>query len=97
LLIAAKLPETIRFHDPRHTAATHAGEAGMEEYVIAAMLGHRKGNVTRKYAKATIVQMPRTIIQVERLYSGKKPVKRRHIAYKLANKRPKMDKEKESV
>lgn len=71
LLIAAKLPAELRFHDLRHTAATVAGEAGMEEYVIAAMLGHRKGNVTRKYAKATIEQMRTVIAHVEQTYLTK--------------------------
>jgi hypothetical protein len=47
----------------------------MEEYVIAAMLGHRKGNITRKYAKATIEQMRTTIRQVEQLYLGKNSAK----------------------
>jgi integrase len=68
ILKAAGLHEELRFHDLRHTAATRAGEAGMEEYVISAMLGHGKSKVTRRYAKATIEQMRRVIEDVERLY-----------------------------
>lgn len=67
-LKAAGLPEEIRMHDLRHTAATHAGELGMEEYVIAAMLGHGKANATRRYAKATMQSMRDVLEQVARAY-----------------------------
>jgi integrase len=68
VLKAAALPETIRMHDLRHTAATHAGEMGMEEYVIAAMLGHGKANATRRYAKATMQSMQAVLENVARSY-----------------------------
>lgn len=67
-LKAAGLPEEIRMHDLRHTAATHAGEMGMEEYVIAAMLGHGKANATRRYAKATMQSMRDVLENVARAY-----------------------------
>lgn len=68
ILKAAKLPGEIRMHDFRHTAATHAGELGMEEYVIAAMLGHGKANATRRYAKATMQSMKDVLENVARAY-----------------------------
>jgi integrase len=68
VLKAAGLNETIRMHDLRHTAATHAGEMGMEEYVIAAMLGHGKANATRRYAKATMQSMKNVLEDVARSY-----------------------------
>ena len=40
----------------------------MEEYVIAAMLGHGKKNVTRRYAKAMADQMRPAIRAIERMY-----------------------------
>jgi len=61
-------PTHTRLHDLRHTAATRAGENGMEEYVIAAMLGHGKKNVTRRYAKAMADQMRPAIRAIERIY-----------------------------
>lgn len=67
-LIAAGLPEETRMHDLRHTAATRAGEAGMEEYVIAAMLGHGKGNATRRYTQATMQSMRAVLESVATLY-----------------------------
>jgi integrase len=68
ILNAAGLEEETRFHDLRHTAATRAGDLGMEEYVIAAMLGHGKKTVTRRYAQALISQMRPVIEAAERLY-----------------------------
>jgi integrase len=68
ILKAAHLPQETRLHDLRHTAATRAGELGMEEYVISAMLGHGKKNVTRRYAQAMISQMRPVIEAAERLY-----------------------------
>jgi len=40
----------------------------MDEYVIAAMLGHGKKSVTRRYAKAMADQMRPTILIAERRY-----------------------------
>lgn len=77
-LIAAGLPEEIRMHDFRHTAATHAGEAGMEEYVIAAMLGHGKKNATRRYAKATMQSMKEVLENVARSYGMDKLLLKSH-------------------
>jgi len=65
-----ELTSDVRFHNLRHTAATRLSEAGAEEYVISAMLGHGKNNVTRKYAKATLLLMRQALEEVERLYLG---------------------------
>jgi integrase len=68
ILTAAEIDAETRLHDLRHTAATRAGEHGMDEYVIAAMLGHGKKNVTRRYAKAMADQMRPAILLAERVY-----------------------------
>ncbi len=68
ILTAAEIDAATRLHDLRHTAATRAGEYGMEEYVISAMLGHGKKNVTRRYAKAMADQMRLAILVAERMY-----------------------------
>ena len=68
ILSAASIDADTRLHDFRHTAATRAGEHGMDEYVIAAMLGHGKKNVTRRSAKAMADQMRPTILIAERRY-----------------------------
>jgi integrase len=68
LLTATEIDAETRLHDLRHTAATRAGENGMEEYVVAAMLGHGKKNVTRRYAKAMADQMRPAILLAERMY-----------------------------
>ena len=52
----------------RLCAAHQATKSGMDEYVIAAMLGHGKKNVTRRYAKAMADQMRPTILIAERRY-----------------------------
>ena len=70
ILNAAKIDADTRLHDLRHTAATRAGENGMEEYVIAAMLGQGKKNVTRRYAKAMADQIRPAILVAERIYLG---------------------------
>jgi integrase len=62
ILTAAQIDTDTRLHDLRHTAATRAGEHGMEEYVIAAMLGQGQKNVTRRYAKARPIRCaPRSL------------------------------------
>jgi hypothetical protein len=66
MLIAAEIDAETRLHDLCHTAATRAGEHGMEEYVVAAMLGHGKKNVPRHYAMAD--QMRPAIRAIERMY-----------------------------
>ncbi|MEW6212147.1 MAG: site-specific integrase [Acidobacteriota bacterium] len=45
--------EDFRFHDLRHTAATRMGEAGIDPFTIAAILGHSKIDMTVSYTHAT--------------------------------------------
>ena len=48
----AKL-EDFRFHDLRHTASTRMNEAGIDPFAIAAILGHKKIEMTASYTHAT--------------------------------------------
>jgi integrase len=45
--------EDFRFHDLRHTAATRMGEAGIDPFTIAAILGHKSIAMTASYTHAT--------------------------------------------
>ena len=45
--------EDFRFHDTRHTAATRMGEAGVDPFTIAAILGHKSIAMTASYTHAT--------------------------------------------
>ena len=50
-LVQAGLPTEIRFHDLRHTAATHALRAGRPIHEVSKMLGHADPAMTlRRYA-----------------------------------------------
>lgn len=51
LLADAGLPSDVRFHDLRHTAATHALRAGRPIHEVSKMLGHKDPAMTlRHYA-----------------------------------------------
>ena len=51
LLKKAGLPATVRFHDLRHTAGTHALKAGRPVHEVSKMLGHSDPAMTlRRYA-----------------------------------------------
>ena len=51
LLADAGLPTEVRFHDLRHTAATHALRAGRPIHEVSKMLGHKDPAMTlRRYA-----------------------------------------------
>jgi integrase len=45
--------EDLRFHDLRHTAATRMAEAGTDPFTIAAILGHKRIEMTARYAHST--------------------------------------------
>ena len=46
LLEKAGLPDSIRFHDLRHTAATHLFSAGVDPITVSAILGHAQPSTT---------------------------------------------------
>ena len=51
LLSEAGLPGEVRFHDLRHTAATHALKAGRPVHEVSKMLGHKDPAMTlRRYS-----------------------------------------------
>jgi integrase len=51
MLADADLPADVRFHDLRHTAATHAIKQGRPIHAVAKMLGHSDPAMTlRRYA-----------------------------------------------
>lgn len=54
--IAEHAASTIRFHDLRHTFATLADEAGIQEEVISAVLGHRP-SVTGRYTHRRVARL----------------------------------------
>ena len=45
--------EGLRFHDLRHTTATRMGEAGIDPFTIAQILGHKDIRTTVGYTHAT--------------------------------------------
>lgn len=49
LLAISGLPEDVRFHDLRHTAATMLKGAGIDDLTVAAILGHTSLSITRRY------------------------------------------------
>lgn len=55
----AGIPETVNFHLVRHTVATWLAELGINETVIAAILGHSRQGVTALYTHVTQAAMRR--------------------------------------
>lgn len=53
------IPETVNFHLVRHTVATWLAELGINETVIAAILGHSRQGVTALYTHVTQAAMRR--------------------------------------
>jgi site-specific recombinase XerD len=49
-LKAAGVTRHIRFHDLRHTAASHLVMAGVDLRTVGAILGHKDPKVTQRYA-----------------------------------------------
>ncbi|HET9532544.1 MAG TPA: site-specific integrase [Blastocatellia bacterium] len=57
--------EDFRFHDLRHTAATRMGEAGIDPFTIAAILGHKSIAMTASYTHATQQAKRRAVAALE--------------------------------
>jgi integrase len=57
--------EDFRFHDLRHTAATRMGEAGIDPFTIAAILGHKNIAMTASYTHATQTAKRRAVAALE--------------------------------
>jgi integrase len=58
--------EGFRFHDLRHTASTRMGEAGVDPFTIAAIMGHKDIKTTSSYTHATIAAKRQAVAALER-------------------------------
>jgi integrase len=68
-LTRAGLPESIRFHDLRHTAATHLLSRGVHPKVVSEMLGHADIAITlRVYAHVTPHMQQAAADVMDRIY-----------------------------
>lgn len=57
--------EDLRFHDMRHTAATRMGEAGVDPFTIAAIMGHKDIKTTSEYTHATIAAKRAAVVALQ--------------------------------
>ncbi|MGA9769053.1 MAG: tyrosine-type recombinase/integrase [Blastocatellia bacterium] len=64
LVKRAKLVD-LRFHDLRHTFATRLAETGTDMPPLAALLGHRSFDMTKRYAHATDMNLRRAVSVLE--------------------------------
>jgi integrase len=64
--------EDLHWHDLRHTATTRMGEAGIDPFTIAALLGHSDLRLTGRYTHATD-ENRRRAVAVLNDYAGKCP------------------------
>ena len=55
----------LRFHDLRHTAATRMGEAGIDPFTIASIMGHKDIKTTATYTHATREAKRRAVSALE--------------------------------
>ena len=62
----AKLDD-IRFHDSRHTHATHLRDAGVDMHMIGSILGHSWTNMTQRYAHENWEPKKEAISHIEQL------------------------------
>jgi integrase len=67
---AAGLSSEINFHLLRHSVATWLDELGASEAMIAAILGHSGGTVTRRYVHVRLPAMRQVIEQLEQTLLG---------------------------
>jgi integrase len=57
--------EGLRFHDLRHTASTRMGEAGVDPFTIAEIMGHKDIKTTARYTHATREAQRRAVAALE--------------------------------
>jgi integrase len=57
--------EDFWFHDLRHTASTRMGEAGVDPFTIAAIMGHSDIKMTASYTHATIMAKRQAVTALE--------------------------------
>jgi integrase len=55
----------VRFHDLRHTAASLLVNAGVDLYVVGAILGHRSTQTTKRYAHLSIKTLEQAMNQLQ--------------------------------
>ena len=66
------LPEGLRFHDLRHTAASLMVNAGMDLYVVGNILGHSSSETTKRYAHLVLDRQREAIEALGRALQPKK-------------------------
>jgi integrase len=55
----------VRFHDLRHTAASLLVNAGVDLYVVGAILGHRSTQTTKRYAHLSIKTLEQAVNKLQ--------------------------------
>ena len=73
ILKHAELP-MIRFHDLRHTFATHAMKGGVDAKTLSAMIGHISSETTLNiYSHITDTMQQQAAVKIDREIGGTKP------------------------
>lgn len=62
--------DRLRLHDLRHVAASRLVRAGLDLYRVGLLLGHRKGETTRRYSHLRTEDMRRALDALERGETG---------------------------
>ena len=65
--------EGFRFYDGRHTAFTQMAEAGVEDAVIRAQVGHISAQVAKKYSHIRRQALNRAAAALEPAHPGRYP------------------------
>lgn len=63
---AVGLPDDLALHGLRHTAATRMGEAGLDAFVLSAILGHSKITTTQRYVHPQRQAMAQAAARMDR-------------------------------
>jgi integrase len=54
-----------RFHDLRHTLATHLADVGASQFQISAVLGHKTAQQTKRYVRDSVTQIDNAFARLE--------------------------------